>query len=477
MPVAFHTDFSGLDQGARPWPATCSSRYPMIDLKVLGVGLVVGALQLVTACADEAGKASTPQAVDTTRLALARRDVDLVLVEVDLRDGAYTAVTEPIAGWFNTVDGYSRVGASAQLWANREHTRAVMFGNPHSGGESQLLLLRGERWERGQTPNLQRVLVSPQLGWIVTSSAASSEPFSEEVLTLSDYEGQELLSVVGRQGLSTVAFGPNDAWVLLQDGQEAVVVEGNGQTHRFVPALGAAGQTDFGWTVSAAFDEQVVFDAFGDVDGEFVRAVHTLDGTVIDADPSDYERVEERYIVTSKGRVQVATDSGFEDVGKVPASFEPGFSRLVANSERRLLVDSQKGWFWFDASGAQVAKYVPTLVERAVDFSGADTLAQSASEGMFVVEHQFDDFDQETTTLDAFRFDGVEVQSERAATLPVPSHQLGFSRQPGSPWIAWAAVDIDLSDDYAGAYNTASGKQSDLSKLPRIESWATYGGL
>lgn len=43
--------------------------------------------------------------------------------------------------------------------------------------------------------------------------------------------------------------------------------------------------------------------------------------------------------------------------------------------------------------------------------------------------------------------------------------------------IGWAAVDMDLSDDHAGAYNTASGEQGDLSKLPRIESWAIYGGF
>jgi hypothetical protein len=80
-------------------------------------------------------------------------------------------------------------------------------------------------------------------------------------------------------------------------------------------------------------------------------------------------------------------------------------------------------------------------------------------------------------TLDAFRFDGLMAQAERVATLPVYSHQVYFSRQPGSSWIGWAAVEKDLADDHAGAFDTASGEMGDLSKLPRIEFWAIYGGL
>lgn len=121
------------------------------------------------------------------------------------------------------------------------------------------------------------------------------------------------------------------------------MLQRDGQVHRFVPALGAAGQSELDWAVSVAFDDHIVFHGFGEDDARFVRVVHAIDGTIVDAQPSDYERVEERYVVTPQGRVQVATDSGFEDICKVPASFEPGFSRLVASSEAHLLMDSQEG--------------------------------------------------------------------------------------------------------------------------------------
>ncbi len=275
---------------------------PFHNLPVLwalaGLSIVGSACTEGAKPSAETGGTYVAPAGNASRLALARDGDGLVLIELALDRDSYDVLSAPIEGWFQTRDGYSVIGPSAELWASRDHQRAVMAGRPHTGGATEVRVLRDGAWERWETLSQARhVEVGAGAQLVVATFAARGELFSDSVIQVFDYAGDERLSVAGKVGLSTVTMAPHGRWVLVEDGAEAVVVHADGRVVRFTPDLGAAGQSELGWAVSAAFVDRIVFHGY--VDGPddeltFPRVTHLVDGTKVEDGLTDYDRVGDR---------------------------------------------------------------------------------------------------------------------------------------------------------------------------------------